>query len=394
MKYISLLILLIISINVSSNVINSTTYSSNEPVVAFSSPIEVNETEGLNFAVLNPVEERIIDNKTILVIEPKTDSSENTNQTFIISTDILSPNTQIESDSINKENETILGNDDNVSNAEFEKTDLNTESKTEDSETTSLETFSKRTSFITPDLINDTTDFETTTLETVNENPGLQTISAITETPDLETNTDAVSDKPELQTKALNTTIESRGLESIIERSPFKLFCGFGSWAAHRQGQGKFGVQDLNSTSFVLQRCTHIIYAFVGLNSWGQVISLDPNLELDPLSGTFAQLRAIKQRHPHIKILIAMGGWDTQSDLFSFLVSDEGMRKSLFRNIPNFAKQHGFDGAIISWFYPGSRWRGGHPLDKQNLATFLQVLKLKIQFYIYFIQKSLKIRID
>jgi hypothetical protein len=328
MKFISLLILLIISINVSSNVINSTTNSSNEPVVEFSSPIEVNETEGLNFAVLNPVEERIID-----------------------------------------------------SNGEFEKTDLNTESKTEDSETTSLDTFSKRTNFVTPDVISDATDFETTTLETVSESPGLQTtISAITETPDLETNTDAVSDKPELQTKPLNTNIESRGLESIIERSPFKLFCGFGSWAAHRQGEGKFGVQDLNSISFVLQRCTHIIYAFVGLNSSGQVMSLDPDLELDPLSGTFAQLRAIKQRHPHIKTLIAMGGWDTPSDLFSFLVSDEEMRKSLFRNIPNFAKQHGFDGVIISWLYPGSHWRGGHPLDKQNLATFLQVLKLKIQF--------------
>jgi chitinase len=232
-------------------------------------------------------------------------------------------------------------------------------------------------------MISDTTDFETTTLETVSESPGLPTtISPITEIPDLETNTDAFSDKPELQAKSLNTNIESRGLESIIERSPFKLFCGFGSWAAHRQGEGKFGAQDLNSISFVLQRCTHIIYAFAGLNSSGQVVSLDPNLELDPLSGTFAQLREIKQSHPHIKILIAMGGWDIPSNLFSFLVSDEGTRKSLLRNIPNFAKQHGFDGAIISWFHPGSHWRGGHPLDKQNLATFLQVLKLKVQFYI------------
>ncbi len=72
MNFISLLILLIISINVSSNVINSTTNLPNESVVEFSSPIEVNEEEGLDFAVLNPVEERIID------------STENTNQTFII----------------------------------------------------------------------------------------------------------------------------------------------------------------------------------------------------------------------------------------------------------------------------------------------------------------------
>lgn len=53
--------------------------------------------------------------------------------------------------------------------------------------------------------------------------------------------------------------------------------CYVSSWATYRTGHGKFSVEDIDPSI-----CTHLIYAFAGLNSTSSTIrSLDPYNDLE-----------------------------------------------------------------------------------------------------------------
>jgi chitinase len=47
--------------------------------------------------------------------------------------------------------------------------------------------------------------------------------------------------------------------------------CYFQSWAKYRPGGGEFDVENIDPNL-----CTHLIYAFVGINSNAEVTILDP----------------------------------------------------------------------------------------------------------------------
>lgn len=53
------------------------------------------------------------------------------------------------------------------------------------------------------------------------------------------------------------------------------VICYYGTWATYRQGNGKFDVENVDP-----QMCTHLMYAFAGITSQGEVISLDSFLDL------------------------------------------------------------------------------------------------------------------
>ena len=54
----------------------------------------------------------------------------------------------------------------------------------------------------------------------------------------------------------------------------------YGSWATYRSGLGKFEVSNIN-----VDLCTHLIYSFVGIDTNGTIISLDPQLDLPDGNG-------------------------------------------------------------------------------------------------------------
>lgn len=47
--------------------------------------------------------------------------------------------------------------------------------------------------------------------------------------------------------------------------------CYYGSWSVYRPGRGKFRVEDIDPNI-----CTHIVYAFGGIEETGKVKALDP----------------------------------------------------------------------------------------------------------------------
>ena len=178
----------------------------------------------------------------------------------------------------------------------------------------------------------------------------------------------AAPDKTSLGNK--EEIVTSEPLHSGDElRNPFKTMCFFGGWAAYRLGAGKFDVSDLSNADLVLNQCSHLIYAFLSLDSKGNVTAFDPKREVE----AFAKLVALKQKYINLRIMIGLGGWDTPASVWSSLVANNHTRHLTARNILSLVKQYNFDGLVISWFYPGANWRGGQPEDKNNLVEFLTV---------------------
>ena len=55
----------------------------------------------------------------------------------------------------------------------------------------------------------------------------------------------------------------------------YKVVCYYGSWAADRKPPMTFGASDIPA-----DKCTHVIYAFAGLDDGGRIVSLNPQLDI------------------------------------------------------------------------------------------------------------------
>ncbi len=104
----------------------------------------------------------------------------------------------------------------------------------------------------------------------------------------------------------------------------------------------------------------------------------------EPLRGNFNELLELKQKHPHLKVLISIGGW-TYSKFFSDVAATPESREKFVRscidmyikgNLPEYNGAGGegvaagvFDGIDLDWEWPGAEGHPGNhwgPEDKAN----------------------------
>ncbi|HEU4424323.1 MAG TPA: glycosyl hydrolase family 18 protein [Pilimelia sp.] len=104
----------------------------------------------------------------------------------------------------------------------------------------------------------------------------------------------------------------------------------------------------------------------------------------EPLRGNFNQLRKLKAKHPHLKVLMSIGGW-TYSKFFSKAAATPASREKFVRscidmyikgNLPAYNGAGGpgtaagiFDGIDLDWEWPGAEGHAGNffgPQDKAN----------------------------
>ncbi|XP_023229882.1 acidic mammalian chitinase-like [Centruroides sculpturatus] len=88
------------------------------------------------------------------------------------------------------------------------------------------------------------------------------------------------------------------------------------------------------------------------------------------IGGNYKNFVELKEYNKDLKILIAVGGWNTGSIKFSKLSSDSKKRKVFIDSALNLARKHNFDGVNINWQFPTRR--GGNPKDKENFALLIK----------------------
>lgn len=142
-------------------------------------------------------------------------------------------------------------------------------------------------------------------------------------------------------------------------------------------------------------RLTHVLYAFVRVGPDLRVALADPCLDVgrcarvgddgatDSLGGNFAQLLALKQRHPHLRILPSVGGWGG-SARFSDAALTEASRRAFAASAVDLVARRWpglFDGFDVDWEFPVSGGMAGNverPADRENFVLLLAELRRQL----------------
>ncbi|OOE80743.1 chitinase [Salinivibrio sp. ML198] len=98
----------------------------------------------------------------------------------------------------------------------------------------------------------------------------------------------------------------------------------------------------------------------------------------DPIGGTYAQMMALKQRYPDLKILPSVGGWTLSDPFYDF--TDKANRDVFVASMKEFLQTWKFyDGVDIDWEYPGGGGANpdlGNPdKDSQAYAALMRELR-------------------
>lgn len=169
---------------------------------------------------------------------------------------------------------------------------------------------------------------------------------------------------------ALGAAAES-DIFSTVKGHDKVVICYWGTWANYRPQQGKFTPDMVDG-----DLCTHLIYTFAGLdNAKWAIKSLDAWLDLESDYGLagFKKATDLRIKHPHLKVMIAIGGWNEGSTKYSHMAKDKVKRGKFVKSVVKFLEKHKFDGLDLDWEYPAKR--GGVGADKQNFILLIKELK-------------------
>ncbi|SHM97644.1 T9SS-translocated chitinase ChiA [Flavobacterium chilense] len=163
--------------------------------------------------------------------------------------------------------------------------------------------------------------------------------------------------------------------------------------------------RDFNVPKIDGSKLTHLNYSFYGttydpahpentklkcLDTYADFEHMEGGIPWDaPVKGNFYDLMKLKQKYPHLKILISVGGWTKGQDL-SPIAASPVARAALAADMANFIVTYPFiDGFDIDWEYPlsggtdGTEIVNGSPVppqkyspdDNKNLVYLLKAMR-------------------
>ncbi|MFH6990137.1 glycosyl hydrolase family 18 protein [Flavobacterium collinsii] len=163
--------------------------------------------------------------------------------------------------------------------------------------------------------------------------------------------------------------------------------------------------RDFNVPKIDGSKITHLNYSFYGttfdparpentklkcLDTYADYEHTEGGIPWDaPVKGNFYDLKKLKEKYPHLKILISVGGWTKGQDL-SPIAASPVARAALAADMANFIVTYPFiDGFDIDWEYPlmggtdGTEIVNGipvppqkyHPDDNKNLVLLLKAMR-------------------
>lgn len=119
-----------------------------------------------------------------------------------------------------------------------------------------------------------------------------------------------------------------------------------------------------------LDKLTHIIYSFT------EVIDNEMKFKDDSSEIKLKMLVKERWKHPHLKVMIACGGWGGSGG-FSEMARSPENRKKFMDSVVDFIKRNKLDGLDIDWEYPGMPGAGNPyiPEDKENFTALMCELR-------------------
>ena len=134
----------------------------------------------------------------------------------------------------------------------------------------------------------------------------------------------------------------------------------------------------MNTASFDASPYSHVVYSFASIGSSYRLEAWDSTFENEvPL---YREFNSVKQRHPGIKTMIAVGGWShndpgPMQKRFSEMAGSKTNRQTFAKSVVQFLRTYGFDGLDLDWEYPGLKDRGGKRADYDNYVLMTKELR-------------------
>lgn len=121
------------------------------------------------------------------------------------------------------------------------------------------------------------------------------------------------------------------------------------------------------------ERITHVNYAFADIRGGVMVEGFAHDAE------NFRVLTSLRERHPHLKVLVSVGGW-TWSGGFSDAAVDRQARARFVASAVAFVARYDLDGLDVDWEYPGLPGNGNthRPEDKANFTALMRELRVAL----------------
>jgi len=146
----------------------------------------------------------------------------------------------------------------------------------------------------------------------------------------------------------------------------------------HAVGQGSIKVmayymaprEDYRPQDLPLEKLTHIIYSFT------EVIDNEMKFRRPESGERLSLLVEQKKDHPHLKVMIACGGWGGSGG-FSEMASTPENREKFVKSAIRFIEEYKLDGLDIDWEYPGMLGNNNPylPEDRENFTSLMRELR-------------------
>ncbi|KAJ2893184.1 hypothetical protein MKZ38_008925 [Zalerion maritima] len=116
---------------------------------------------------------------------------------------------------------------------------------------------------------------------------------------------------------------------------------------------------------------SHVFYAHASVGSDGGLSDewADCQAPCDGVQGGLGSLMHLKQQHPHLQVILSVGGGNS-SQIYPMVASSAAMRDTFARSARGLVEASGLDGIDIAWEYPCDLEQG------QNFLALLAAVRL------------------
>jgi chitinase len=151
--------------------------------------------------------------------------------------------------------------------------------------------------------------------------------------------------------------------------------------------------RDFNVADVPADNLTHLIYAFSKIDTNGRMGLFDSYAATEKafnaadsvdgvadtwdqtLAGNFNQIAELKEAHPGLKSMIAVGGW-TLSETFSDVAATSEGRANFADSVVSFLQKYDmFDGIDFDWEYPGGGGLESNHVRPEDGANFVKLIQ-------------------